>query len=339
MKTVPGIGKMARKGAASKKMKVPGAAAIATVAKDNDEATIERLEEIEWNFSSAKTGYLTHNLHPYPAKFIPQIPNALIQELSSPGETIADIFCGSGTTLLEALQLKRHAIGIDANPLAALISRAKTTTLTASEFDELAEHRNACERILEKAQPRTGDPFYSSGWRPEPEVCEFWFAPHVVEELAELRALIDCVPIKAARRLCTVVFAAIVVPVSKQDSDTRYVRREKPFEPGAVVRRYLRKLDSTILATREMSDLVEDRYSCRVLEADLLGAPETEPIRPSGNLAPISKCLQLSPLSPDPANLAGLRSGTVQEDRDRQSPEIQCQGPQSSDSGDVPKRA
>ena len=277
VKTVPGIGKMARKGAASKKMKDPGAAAIATVAKDNDEATIERLEEIEWNFSSAKTGYLTHNLHPYPAKFIPQIPNALIQELSSPGETIADIFCGSGTTLLEALQLKRHAIGIDANPLAALISRAKTTTLTASEFDELAEHRNACERILEKAQPRTGDPFYSSGWRPEPEVCEFWFAPHVVEELAELRALIDCVPIKAARRLCTVVFAAIVVPVSKQDSDTRYVRREKPFEPGAVVRRYLRKLDSTILATREMSDLVEDRYSCRVLEADLLGAPETEP--------------------------------------------------------------
>jgi DNA methylase/MerR HTH family regulatory protein len=87
--------------------------------------TIERLQAVDWDFSNAKTSYLTHGLHPYPAKFIPQIPNALIQELSSVGETVADIFCGSGTTLVEALLLKRHAIGVDANPLAALISRAK----------------------------------------------------------------------------------------------------------------------------------------------------------------------------------------------------------------------
>ena len=114
----------------------------------DDEAALSRLEKIEWDFASAKTGYLTHGLHPYPAKFIPQIPNALIQELSSVGETIADIFCGSGTTLLEALQLKRNAVGIDANPLAALISRAKTTPLADSEFEELEAHRSACERIL-----------------------------------------------------------------------------------------------------------------------------------------------------------------------------------------------
>ena len=270
------------------------AAAIAAFAKGDergatmsvprdDEVALARLEKIEWDFVSAKTGYLTHNLHPYPAKFIPQIPNALIQELSSVGEIIGDIFCGSGTTLLEALQLKRHAIGIDANPLATLISRAKTTPLTESEFEELAAHISACERILEKVQSRTGDlfhdgrPFQSSGWRPTPDVCNFWFAPHVVEELAELRVLIDQVPSETARRLCLVAFAAIVVPVSKQDSDTRYVRREKPVELGDAVRRYLSQLNAAIRTTREMSDLVEDRFSCRVLNADILEAPETEP--------------------------------------------------------------
>ena len=64
-----------------------------------DAAGLERLAHLDWNFADAKTSYLTHSLHPYPAKFIPQIPNALIQELSSVGETVADIFCGSGTTL------------------------------------------------------------------------------------------------------------------------------------------------------------------------------------------------------------------------------------------------
>lgn len=255
----------------------------AAVTKREDEAAFARLGKIEWDFASAKTGYLTHNLHPYPAKFIPQIPNALIQELSSVGETIADVFCGSGTTLLEALQLKRHAVGIDANPLAALISRAKTTPLADSEFEELAEHRRACVRILEKAESPTGDlfhgglPFRSTGWRPLPKVCEFWFLPHVVEELAELRLLIDRVPSESARTLATVSFAAIIVSVSKQDSDTRYVRREKSVEPGDAIRRYLSQLDAATLAAREMSDLIEDRFSCRVLDANLLDAPETAP--------------------------------------------------------------
>ena len=249
----------------------------------DDEAALSRLENIEWDFASAKTGYLTHGLHPYPAKFIPQIPNALIQELSSVGETIADIFCGSGTTLLEALQLKRNAVGIDANPLAALISRAKTTPLAGAEFEELEAHRNACERILEKVESRTGDlfhdgqPFRSSGWRPTPKVCEFWFAPHVVEELAELRALIDRIPGEAPRTLCAVTLASIIVSVSKQDSDTRYVRREKAIGPGDTVRRYLGHLDAAVPAAREMSDLIEDRFSCRVLDADILEAPETTP--------------------------------------------------------------
>ena len=268
------------------------AAAIVAFAKGNEQETaipldgetaIARLEAIEWDFASAKTRYLTHGLHPYPAKFIPQIPNVLVQELSSVGETIGDIFCGSGTTLLEALQLKRHAVGIDANPLAVLISKAKTTPLAASEFQELAVHRSTCERLLEAASARTGDlfhngqPFRSTGWRPAPKVCEFWFAPHVVEELAELRCLIDHMPGMAVQGLCKTALSAIIVAVSKQDSDTRYVRREKVIEPGDTVQRYLSQLDAGVTAVHEMSGLIESRFSCEVLDTDILESPETEP--------------------------------------------------------------
>ena len=252
-------------------------------APGDERGALRRLEAIDWDFPAAETGYLTHNLHPYPAKFIPQIPNALIRELSSAGETVADIFCGSGTTLLEALLLKRNAVGVDANPLAALISRAKTAPLTAHDLECLTAHRDACARVRDALPPRERDmfadgaPFRSSGWRPPPRISDFWFDDRVVEELAELRALVDGVSAKRARDLCSVAFAAILVSVSKQDSDTRYVRRDKAIGPGDAVRRYIDRLDAATRAARDMSELVEKRFSRRVLEADILDAPDIPP--------------------------------------------------------------
>src|SRR5213594_2218325 len=96
-----------------------------------------RIASADLDFSWCTTSYLTHGIHPYPAKFIPQIPKFLIEELSYPGETIADIFCGSGTTLVEALLLGRNTIGVDANPLACLVSQAKTTRFRVGDKDQL----------------------------------------------------------------------------------------------------------------------------------------------------------------------------------------------------------
>lgn len=252
-----------------------------TLPQQSDPA-ITRLEAIEWDFASAKSNYLTHNLHPYPAKFIPQIPNALIQELSSVGEIVADIFCGSGTTLLEALQLKRHSIGIDASPLAVLISRAKTTPLTEAELDELSRHRTSCVRLLERVESPTGDlflggdAFRSTEWRPDYKTCEFWFEPFVVEELAELRSLVSSLSTASVRTFCEVALSAIIVAVSKQDSDTRYVRRYKAIHPGDTVRRYLGQIDASTRATQEMSALLEDRFKCDVIGSNILESPETD---------------------------------------------------------------
>ena len=246
-----------------------------------DRNAIGRLAEIDWDFTTADTGYLTHNLHPYPAKFIPQIPNALIRELSAPGETVADIFCGSGTTLLEALRLNRNTVGIDANPLAVLISRAKTTPLQDSDFNELVEHRETCASLLGEAKNSgqyplpDGDPLQRPAWRPPSEVCEFWFEPHVVEELANLRLLIDGIHDNSAKIVSMVALSAIIVRVSKQDSDTRYVRREKNVKPGDTTRYYIAQLDGILPALRRMSDCIKESLDCKVLEANLLDTPDT----------------------------------------------------------------
>jgi site-specific DNA-methyltransferase (cytosine-N4-specific) len=259
------------------------ASAIEAFARGNESGqrspAIETLSNLDWAFADAKTLYLTHGLHPYPAKFIPQIPNALIQELSSVGDTVADIFCGSGTTLLEALQLKRHAIGIDANPLSTLISRAKTAAPSASDLEELSELLRGCLTL--GADLRSGEadlfteglPFVSDGPRPYAAVSEFWFEPHVVEELAELRLRSSRLS-PTARLIAETVFSAIIVAVSRQDSDTRYVRRAKDIRPGDTLQRFCKGLQAAIINTGEVADILEPRFSCRILNCDLLSAPD-----------------------------------------------------------------
>ena len=47
--------------------------------------------------------------------------------LTEKGDTICDIFCGSGTALVESRLSGRNSYGIDLNPLAAFLAKAKTS--------------------------------------------------------------------------------------------------------------------------------------------------------------------------------------------------------------------
>ncbi|MDI6788447.1 MAG: helix-turn-helix domain-containing protein, partial [Planctomycetota bacterium] len=83
----------------------------------------------EWDFKFYKTKIYTHGFHNYPAMFIPQVARKLILAFSNEGDMVCDIFCGSGTTMVESSLLNRDSIGIELNPLAVLIARAKTTPI------------------------------------------------------------------------------------------------------------------------------------------------------------------------------------------------------------------
>src|SRR5260370_36405030 len=89
----------------------------------------KRIEELDWDFAEADTQYLTHSIHRYSGKFIPQIARQAIELLTQPSELVLDSYCGSGTTLLECSVSGRWSIGIDLNPLAVLISSVKSTLI------------------------------------------------------------------------------------------------------------------------------------------------------------------------------------------------------------------
>ncbi len=247
------------------------------------EGSAHALRHADFDFTDSQTGYLTHGLHPYPAKFIPQIPDALIRELSHEGDTVADIFCGSGTTLVEALMLNRNAIGFDANPLACLITKAKTARLAEGDQDML---RFLVERAEEAADAITNvgktlfhasGPFASTAPRPSGKILDFWFESSVVEELAEILSWCTAVASEPARSVALVAFSSIIVSVSKQDSDTRYVRRQKNIVPGETMARFVRALKSAVSAVEDFSVRVRRDLSCEVIEANILESPASPP--------------------------------------------------------------
>lgn len=86
--------------------------------------------------------YLTHNYHPWAAKFIPQIPRYFIDKYSKPNDLIFDPFCGSGTTLVEAILAHRNGIGNDLNYIASLISKAKTKPLNSNQIEIITKWKN-----------------------------------------------------------------------------------------------------------------------------------------------------------------------------------------------------
>ena len=63
------------------------------------------------------TGYLTHAIFAYPAKFIPQVVRYAINTYTKEGDWIIDPFAGSGTVGVEAYLCKRNAVLLDLNPL------------------------------------------------------------------------------------------------------------------------------------------------------------------------------------------------------------------------------
>ena len=90
---------------------------------------VESRSSGDWEYRTANTKEYTHGIHPYPAMMIPQVARRLIQDYGREEGVLLDPYCGTGTTLLEAMLANLDSIGTDLNPLARLIARTKTAPI------------------------------------------------------------------------------------------------------------------------------------------------------------------------------------------------------------------
>lgn len=193
------------------------------------------------------TTYGTHGIHPYPAKYIPQLPNLIIREHTNERSTVLDPFCGSGTTLLEAALLGRKSIGVDSNPIAALVSRVKTTALSEEQL-------NAASLVLEDVLGlgRRGVP----RWVPDGTGVDLkhWFSPAAMKALGVLRYRIDQVQDEVVREVLACAFSKIVVWASNQESETRYAAVEKERTVHEILSAFQKRAYSILSQLREVSE-------------------------------------------------------------------------------------
>lgn len=90
---------------------------------DHVESSAES-EPSYWDFKGSPTRYATHGIHTYLAAMIPHVARKAIS-ISKPTKLL-DPFCGGGAVLVESVLAGIPCVGVDTNPLAIVVSRAKT---------------------------------------------------------------------------------------------------------------------------------------------------------------------------------------------------------------------
>jgi DNA modification methylase len=198
-------------------------------------AGFDRLREIDWDFPESWSQSSFSKLHWHPCRYPSQVPAAVIGTLSSVGEVVLDPFLGSGTTAVEAQRLNRGCIGIEINPVAALISRAKTLNCSADRVQKLINdirlevrqngRRSSVLRSVQSAK---------------------WYTERTLNDLRRIWYIIDS--LRGDKKLIAqTAFSAILLPVCRETRHWGYVC-DNTAPKGDYERNVLEVFDRTLTA-------------------------------------------------------------------------------------------
>jgi DNA modification methylase len=209
-------------------------------------------EDKSWvfeNISRKDTSYASHGYHRYPAKFIPQLARRCIEEYTKKEDIVCDPFMGCGTTLVEALVSGRKAVGVDINPVAWLITKAKSTPIEPTKLEnEVNKLLGDLELYITSKNKRqkTLSNIEINPIIPNNERINYWF-PHedIREELGIVLGRINQIKNKEIRTFCLCAFSQILknssIWLMKSIKPTRDLKK-KPTRPLPAFKRHIKQM-------------------------------------------------------------------------------------------------
>jgi DNA modification methylase len=175
-----------------------------------DSIPINVVDNSVLEITTRDVGYFTHSFFKYPCKFIPQVPKWAIDKYTKENDLILDCFAGSGTTLVEAVMLKRNALGVDFDKLSQLLCLTKTKLLTKKEILNIKEILDSIFLENKNIEPKL----------PDLHNIQHWFSSETIQELSNLKNNIDSISNINIRNFFLVCFASIIKKVSNADENS-----------------------------------------------------------------------------------------------------------------------
>lgn len=151
-----------------------------------------------------------HSLHAYPAKFPAFIADKAIQLALKKGihvKTVSDIFCGCGTVALEAKINNINFWGCDINPVATLITKAKTYSYDVRKLESY--YQNIKDAFFIDIHVDNGNYLHAN------ERIQYWFKKEQFDDLLKLKHAILTIPQGKYRVIFECLFSSILKPTSR----------------------------------------------------------------------------------------------------------------------------
>ena len=204
----------------------------------------------DWSFAECKpsdTGKWTHNYHRYPAKFIPQLVEKLIDDYISQEEAhINDPFMGCGTTIVTAISRGFKVSGTDINKIAYLITKVKSTPIDPKYLNKKIEQLLNRLKFLKESQATLFDD------KIEPLIPQkhidrinYWFTEENKNELGIILRVIYNEEDETIRNFFLVAFSHVLkncsIWLQRSTKPTRDLKKNaaKPYD---ALQRQLRKM-------------------------------------------------------------------------------------------------
>ena len=203
-----------------------------------------------WSFDGCKpsdTGKWTHGYHRYPAKFIPQLVERLIDTYISNGSAhVNDPFMGCGTTVVTAISRGLQASGTDINKVAHLVTQAKASPIQPDYLDKKV--KQFLSRICPLGE---GQRFFGTS-----QVCpqipdkhleriDYWFTEETRDEMGKILTVILDETDQAVQSFLLVAFSHVLKTCSIwSQASTKPTRdlKKRPTLPYDAIKRHLTKM-------------------------------------------------------------------------------------------------